>query len=293
MVVNFDDFSDMVCAEKNVENIMEHWSFYGRSKRVIIEHTDELYKFDIGITVDDSPMAPQGVWWANLKPEVVDDRIDEIVEFFTSDRKPFWWYVCPSSKPDNLGEYLKAHNFNEMNSTPIMAARLRELIDDRDKPTQLTIEEVRDEESMRTLWDVWYTGYPMPEQIGKIFADICVEIGYSPDNTMKYYIGSLNGKPVATSWTVHGENVVGLYGVIVLPEARGKGIGTEMSLHPLRIARDSGYKIAVLDATQQGYGIYKRIGFKEVCTPKMYIYSSPEQESGESIMKSVMHTPRN
>jgi hypothetical protein len=99
MVVNFDDFSDMVCVEKNVENIMEHWSFYGRSKRVIIEHTDELYKFDIGITVDDSPMAPQGVWWANLKPEVVDDRIDEIVEFFTSDRKPFWWYVCPSSLP--------------------------------------------------------------------------------------------------------------------------------------------------------------------------------------------------
>jgi len=57
-------------------------------------------------------------------------------------------------------------------------------------------------------------------------------------------------------------------------------------------ARALGYHIGVLDATQQGIGIYRRIGFDEIFTPKVYTYASPDSEAQEKRMKDFMHTPR-
>jgi len=41
----------------------------------------------------------------------------------------------------------------------------------------------------------------------------------------------------------------------VVPEARGKGIGTQMSLYPLKDGLDAGYKLGVLHSTDMGYSI--------------------------------------
>lgn len=287
------DYSPQVCAKANTENIQDYWRFFAKSSLLTVVEEDGLFRLDAGLTKDQTPMAPQGVFRADLIPEVVDQKIDEVVEYFTSRSIPFWWYVCPTSKPDNLGEYLKEHSFNVMDGTPVMAVQLHKLVDDRPKPEDFTIQEANDEASLRLFWDLWYKGYPMPEALGKHFGEVSVEIGYHPDNPMKFYIGYLKGQPVATSFMMLGGGVVGLYGVIVLPEARGRGIGTEMSLHPLRVARSMGYSIGVLDATQKGIGIYRRLGFVEVDTPKIYTYATPDNVALEEKMKDFMHSPRN
>jgi len=286
------DFSPQVCAKANMENLFGYWRFFSQSSIVTVDKSDGLFLFHMGVTKDQSPIAYQGVIQADLRPENINQKIDYVVEYFNSRNMPFMWYVCPSSKPDNLGEYLRAHSFNEMDGTPIMAAELHNLVDYRPKPVDFEIKEASDEASIRLFWDLWYKGYPMPEFMGKLNADVCVEIGYHPDNEMKFYLGYLKGEPVATAFIMLAGGVVGLYGVVVMQEARGRGIGTEMSLYPLRVARSMGYQIGVLDATQQGFGIYRRIGFEEVGTPKVYIYASPENVEQEEKMKDFMHSKR-
>ena len=61
----------------------------------------------------------------------------------------------------------------------------------------------------------------------------------------------------------------------------------------MREAREMGFHIVVLDATQKGYGIYERIGFVDYGTSKMYIHSSPKQKAFDDKARDMMHSKRN
>jgi predicted GNAT family acetyltransferase len=50
-----------------------------------------------------------------------------------------------------------------------------------------------------------------------------------------------------------------------VPEARGKGIGATMTLKPLQEARSMGYGVGILQSSEMGYPVYKRLGFKHLC----------------------------
>jgi len=286
------DFKPEHCAARNTDNMVEYWKYFSQSKQVKFYEDDEIFHVDCGLTYDEAPFGPNCVLKANLKPETMRQRIEKVIDYYTSKNMPFWWYICPASSPSNLGEVLKSYSFSEMDGTPVMAVKLDEMIVDRKKPNQLEILEVTDESGFREWWDLWVNGYPQPEVLGKKFADITAEIGYHPSNMMKFYTGYYDGEPAGTTFILIGAGVVALYGVTVLPKMRGKGIGTELSLHPLRIARTMGLKIGVLDATEQGIGIYQRIGFKKVMTPKIYIPSSPQSESTIKHMNEFMHSQR-
>ena len=71
-------------------------------------------------------------------------------------------------------------------------------------------------------------------------ADVSEQVGFYPDNPQKLFIGFLEGEPVATSQLFLGGGVAGLWGVTSLEKARNRGVGTAMSLHPLRVARARG-----------------------------------------------------
>jgi predicted acetyltransferase len=57
--------------------------------------------------------------------------------------------------------------------------------------------------------------------------------------------------------------VVGLHGLSTAPDERGKGYAKAMQRFRLKLAKDRGYSIAVLQASDQGYPLYKKLGYKE------------------------------
>jgi GNAT superfamily N-acetyltransferase len=86
------------------------------------------------------------------------------------------------------------------------------------------------------------------------------------------YLGYLEGVPVATSMVCLDGSVAGLWWVSTLPMARGKGIGTEMTLYPIREARQQGYRVGVLLATEMGYPLYKKLGYDDYYKTKTYVW---------------------
>ena len=59
---------------------------------------------------------------------------------------------------------------------------------------------------------------------------------------------------------------IGLYGLATLLSFRGRGIGKALMTYALNLALRNGYQQAVLQASEDGIGIYERLGFREITT---------------------------
>jgi ribosomal protein S18 acetylase RimI-like enzyme len=129
-------------------------------------------------------------------------------------------------------------------------------------PAGFTIEEVTDESSLQQFKQVLVEGYEIPSPIadGWVQAALGFGLGATP---WKMYLGRLNGQPVASNMLFCGGGVASIYGVAVIPTARGKGIGAAISLKPLLEARQQGYRHGVLFSTDMGLRTYERIGFRD------------------------------
>lgn len=60
------------------------------------------------------------------------------------------------------------------------------------------------------------------------------------------------------------ENTAGIYGLAVLESYRRKGFGHQLMTHALDFAVQQKLKKVILQASEDGLGLYKRIGFKPV-----------------------------
>ena len=205
-----------------------------------------------------------GVLSSNLPKENADSVITDTIKYF---RKKgvgsFTWWLEPHLKASDWEPVLSSHGFGFSNDTPGMAVDLHELNDSARLPDGFEIHEVKDEEYMRIWAHVFVYGYGLPPDWESITFDLWMQLGLDPP--MRNYLGFLKGRPVSTSTVFHGGGVAGIYCVATLPEARGKGIGAALTHKPLLEARETGYRIGILQSSEMGFNVYKRLGFRHLC----------------------------
>jgi GNAT superfamily N-acetyltransferase len=127
----------------------------------------------------------------------------------------------------------------------------------------LEVRVVADEEALRTWAHIFTLGYGLPAEWEPSIYDLQLRLGLG--FPIRNYVGYLNDEPVATSTIFFGAGVAGIYSVSTLPEARGKGIGAAVTLRPLNNAREMGYRAGVLQSSDMGYNIYKKLSFRHLC----------------------------
>jgi ribosomal protein S18 acetylase RimI-like enzyme len=84
------------------------------------------------------------------------------------------------------------------------------------------------------------------------------------DSAWHAYVAYIDGQAAATTQLVVSEEVAGLYYVGTREAFRGRGLGEAVTRHAVRQGADLGCDMASLQASPQGYPVYKRIGFKDV-----------------------------
>lgn len=248
-------------------NWFEHFRLFRYwSQAEVHESPDLLW------TISDIPfLFFNGVHRAQLAPENVDATIQAATTRTRSKNVPLLWLIWPSTRPANLGEYLEAHGVNYAWEDIGMAADLLELNEDLPAPPSLTIEQVSDIETLRQWSHVLCSVFEWPEFVEDAWVDFYASVSLKARFPAHCYLGWLDGEAVATSAVILAAGVAGIYGVVSVPEARRQGVGAALTLAPLREARALGYRAGILHASEMGFSVYDRIGFREYCRIGNYV----------------------
>lgn len=85
------------------------------------------------------------------------------------------------------------------------------------------------------------------------------------DPTQRVYAARLDGRVVAVGESSTLDGVIGVFGVATHPDVRRRGIGTALTGFLIRDRADEA-DLAVLDASDDGAGVYRRLGFETTST---------------------------
>jgi GNAT superfamily N-acetyltransferase len=209
-----------------------------------------------------------------LPSEGVDELIEGALAHLRSlNIRKLSWLAEEGRPAAEIRGYLARHGFNfDETFAKEMAADLTALPGDLPMPRNLEIITVQESEALRDWIHVASVGFDIPEEFEKTWYDFFVEAVL--DLPFRSYLALLDGEPVATSQLFLSAGVAGVYNVTCLPGARGQGIGTAVTLAPLREARSIGYGTGILQASELGSRVYRRLGFQDYGELSVYLWEN-------------------
>lgn len=208
-----------------------------------------------------------------VRTQLQEHAVEERFKQFAAYHVPTSWLVSPSTEPASLGSYLQQQGWARYDA-PGMAMDLQSLDQSLLQPSRLKVTHVSDGEQLKAWLRVMTVGSEVREGGLELLLDVAARRGM-PGPAIHYYLGTLDDQPVASSLLCLDAGVAGIYCVATLPEARRQGFGSALTIAPLLHAYTLGYRIGILQATDPGFNLYRRLGFRQYCT--FQVYSSPQE----------------
>jgi ribosomal protein S18 acetylase RimI-like enzyme len=213
------------------------------------------------------------VFGARLDEAQVDARVADVVARFGAWRAGVAWLVGPSTRPAGLVRRLAAHGFADAGSWTGMAFDLaRASCSDARPggPPGLVVREVADRQTCRSWLQIVGASFRLPGGAIDTFDRVAARLGFGDRAPWRRYVGFLDGRPVSTATLFTEAGVAGVYLVATVPGARRRGLGSVLTRHVVAEARASGHRLVVLQATQAGRELYRKIGFEAYCQIGVY-----------------------
>jgi len=261
------DLSESSLVAAIEENLFEIFLLFKQWPQAEIHDSPELLWTitEIPFSLFNSILRPR------LSPDIVDDAIDAAIARCKSKNVPMIWFTGPSTKPADLGSRLLERGFRHYES-PGMAADLDSLPENLQLPQSFVIKRVDSDEDLRKWCQIMCDVFEMPKFVEDAWLDFKLSLGFDSSLPIRHYLGSLNDEVVSTSTLFLGAGVAGIYDVSTLDRARRKGIGSAMTAIPLMEARGLGYRVGILNSSEIGFNVYRRVGFQEYCMINQYVW---------------------
>ena len=192
----------------------------------------------------------------------VEALVDEVCGWFTQRGVAPHVRVSPLTRPAEIVRVLERRGFvsSEAETQMVLAG------EDTEPPAgsdgRITISQIEKREVDRWA-EIQHRGFGMgaPSRDAMELAYATVDFG-----GIRPHLAWLDGEPVGAGKIIAWQGVFGIYGVAVLPEARGRGVGTALVRQMIRDAQARGNAPICLqaetDADTQRW--YERLGFRVV-----------------------------
>lgn len=211
-----------------------------------------------------------------------DERTDELIRAamapFVQKNVPFAWWLGPSTGPTDLGNRLEALGMTHGATMTGMAADLETVEGAASMPKGLDIQEVTDAADLETWCGVLGEVYNFPDLALGPWRRLHEAMGLGPGGKWRHFLGRLDGRAAATSSLFLGRLATSVASIATVRDVRGKGVGTAMSLYPLLLARQEGYRVATLCSSQAAVSVYRRLGFRKYCELDLFLAPAPAPE---------------
>lgn len=188
----------------------------------------------------------------------------KVMNFFNHKKHPMAWWIGPSSVENGIEKILTEVGFKHTECDVGMACQLNEV-----NCTPLTIEGLVIKQCMlpeqfldfgnvlASIFD------PVDEHVQTFYQKMGHHARHNFDNYF-LYVGYINNEPVATA-ALYLTNVAGIYDISTKTNYRKRGYGTALFQTAVQKAQALGIECAVLQASPNGLGLYKKAGFQEIC----------------------------
>lgn len=115
--------------------------------------------------------------------------------------------------------------------------------------------------------DVMASAYSMPRECALRAMPAAFTSGPGAD----VYIARLNGEAVGSVTLTHHGDTTGIWAMGTNTKLQRGGIGLRLLSTAMARARDGGARRFFLGATPAGYRLYEKLGFKDVCTTRVWV----------------------
>lgn len=200
-----------------------------------------------------------------------NERVRETAAWFRDQGTPFRWWLTPSVEHPDLISILAANGLRHFYFATGMAADISDGGPVRDV-SGLSIVRADDPRMLQTYMDIFAKGFALPVKALQVWHDV-----FSQLNSWRHFVGILDGKPIATTSLCLGGEIGGIFNVVTLPEARGRGVGAAVTAAAMRDAASAGCRVAALQASEMAVSVYRSIGFEVCCELELYDWK-PEYE---------------
>jgi ribosomal protein S18 acetylase RimI-like enzyme len=182
---------------------------------------------------------------------------------------PFMWVVLPSDRPDDLSRRLRTAGLDLVEQATGMDLDL-DAWKGHGSPTDVEIRRATEDATLRDYETLIRTYWSVPEEDRHHIERL--NRYWSGDRSPgERYVAYLDGRPVGKLFArLAGLPVLAIFGVAVLPEARGRGIATSLMSTAISEGHALGARQVVLHSSAMAQALYRRMGFEPLCTLDVY-----------------------
>lgn len=240
-----------------------------------------------GAEIHDDPgllwfSVPSTSSWLNgaSRTDLAADAANEAIRLVLDTLHPLGrnvtWHVGPSARPTDLGSRLVAAGFQPPSHESAGMAVVLTAVTRPPQPDGVEVRAVESEEDLVVWLDTFLRSFGKePQGRSHPWLTPFGHLGLDPDGPCRLFVGRVGDEAVATSLAFNGGGAVGIYGVGTLPESRGRGYGSAVTLAAMDWGRDHGADLAILHATELGEPVYRRLGFETLCTIGQWLAKAP------------------
>jgi len=201
------------------------------------------------------------IFEANIPPDQLAHSIDEAQAPYRKRGLPFAWWVGPKTRPASLGAALIEQGFQQVACEAGMAIQPFDADYER-ASDQVEVQAVTSPSQLRTWVEIMTGVYKLPEFTRQPWFDILKKAGLGSRKKLQHFVALVEGDIAGVGSIFYGSQAAGIYSIAVLPQYRGQGVASTLTLSLLALIDERGYELATLCASQKAEALYREIGFQ-------------------------------
>ncbi len=206
-----------------------------------------------------------GVLRASMDVSDVAARVRSLLAPFASRRLPMmWWrFTGPDGAEGKIDVELRGHGLAVDSDRPSMARDLAGF-EAPPLPRGASIHRVVNRGMLLAWADVVARAFGQPRFPRSAAVRFSLAHGLGDEVPLRHFLCRMDGAWVGASTLSLGAGVAGLANISVVPEMRGRGLGSAVAAAALAEGLRAGMDVGVLSADREGVRLYERLGFRVV-----------------------------